>query len=171
MSADSLWVEKYRPKTISDILGNKEAKTTFIAENLGIQMFYYEKSPEEKLEILKELSSKQKVVMIGDGINDAPSLSVADVGISFGEATQVAKLSADIVLLNEDIKELLRTIAIGKKTMKTIKQNLFWAFAYNIVAIPIAALGYLNPMWGVMFMAMSDVVVIGNSLAMRISKI
>ena len=150
--------------------GDKQIKTEPIAKQLGIQTFYAEKSPKEKLEILKDLGEKQKVVMIGDGINDAPSLSAADVGISFGKATEVAQLSADIVLLNNNIDSLVRTIAIGQKTMKTIKQNLFWAFAYNIIAIPVAALGFLNPMWGVLFMAMSDVIVIGNSLAMRVSK-
>ena len=150
--------------------GDRESKTKTIAKNLAITTYYAEKSPAQKLEILKELSSNKKVAMIGDGINDAPSLSVADVGISFGKATQVAKLSADIVLLKDDIQSILTTIAVGKRTMKTIKQNLFWAFAYNIIAIPVAAFGYLNPMWGVLFMAMSDVVVIGNSLAMRIRK-
>ena len=150
--------------------GDREAKTKIISDNLGITTYHAEKSPKEKMEILKSLSSEEHIVMVGDGINDAPSLSIADVGISFGEATQVAKQSADIVLLNNDINALLRTIQLGKLTLRTIKQNLFWAFAYNIVAIPIAALGYLNPMWGALFMAFSDVIVIGNSLAMKIRK-
>ena len=150
--------------------GDRESKTQIISNHLGISLYYAEKSPSEKMEILKELSTQEKIVMVGDGINDAPSLSLADVGISFGEATQVAKQSADIILLNNDIRALMRTIKLGKLTLRTIKQNLFWAFAYNIIAIPVAALGFLNPMWGALFMAFSDVVVIGNSLAMKIRK-
>ena len=103
---------------------------------------------------------------------DAPSLSKADVGISVGGASSIAVQSADIVLLNKNnLNQLVDAFKISKHTYKTIKQNLFWAFAYNIVAIPIAAMGYLNPMWGAFFMAFSDVIVIGNSIRLKYKKL
>ncbi|MGY8989451.1 MAG: heavy metal translocating P-type ATPase, partial [Flavobacteriales bacterium] len=100
------------------------------------------------------------------------SLSIASVGISVGGSTGVAIQSSDVVLLNKNnLKQLTTALQISKHTFLTIKQNLFWAFAYNIVAIPIAAMGYLNPMWGALFMAFSDVIVIGNSIRLKYKKL
>ena len=110
--------------------------------------------------------------MVGDGINDAAALSKATIGISLANATQIAIESSDVILLNNvDLIQLPKALEIGKHTLLTIKQNLFWAFSYNIIAIPIAISGLLNPMWGALFMAFSDVIVIGNSIRLRYKKI
>lgn len=152
--------------------GDKENVVESLARECGITEFYFEKNPIEKLEIVKSIHGKTVVAMVGDGINDAPSLAQASVGISFGNASQVAINSAQVVLLNkEKLTPLLDAIAISKMTIQTVKQNLFWAFFYNVIAIPVAAIGYLNPMIGALSMAFSDVMVIGNSIRLRFRKI
>ena len=152
--------------------GDKKAKCKYLSDKISFNSVYSEQLPHEKLKIIKQCSLSETTAMIGDGINDAPSLSIASVGISVGGSTGVAIQSSDVVLLNKNnLKQLTTALKISKHTFLTIKQNLFWAFAYNIVAIPIAAMGYLNPMWGALFMAFSDVIVIGNSIRLKYKKL
>jgi len=147
--------------------GDKQEKAQAVADALGIQQVFAQQLPKQKLEIIERLSKEAPTAMIGDGINDAPALAKATLGISLSNASQAAIQSAQVVLMNGNISRLSRALSISEKTVQTIRQNLFWAFAYNIVAIPVAAMGYLNPMWGALFMAFSDVVVIGNSIRLK----
>jgi Cu+-exporting ATPase len=142
-----------------------------VADILGINEVHSEKLPDEKLTVIDVYKKKGKTVMIGDGINDAPALTKADVGVSMIDASQIAIQSARVILLNTDLQSVIQFLQISKHTLITIKQNLFWAFAYNVVAIPVAALGFLNPMMGAFTMAFSDVVVIGNSLRLKRKKL
>lgn len=151
--------------------GDRVGKTQKLAEKIGVADYYAEKLPAEKLAIIQRIGEKEMTAMVGDGINDAPALAQADLGISLSSASQVAIQSARVVLLNGRIDVLPKAFAISEKTVQTIRQNLFWAFAYNIVAIPIAAVGLLNPMWGALFMAFSDVIVIGNSIRLKYKKV
>ena len=152
--------------------GDKEIKCKNIGYKIPFHSIKWEMLPEEKLSVIKETNLNNRTAMIGDGINDAPSLSEATIGISIGGSTAVAIQSSDIVLLNKNnLEQLPKALQISKHTFLTIKQNLFWAFSYNIVAIPIAAMGYLDPMWGALFMAFSDVVVIGNSIRLKYKKL
>ncbi|MDP9048968.1 MAG: cadmium-translocating P-type ATPase, partial [Bacteroidota bacterium] len=151
--------------------GDKNNRCMEVASLIGIDEVHSEKLPDEKLAVIDIYKQKGKTVMIGDGINDAPALTKADVGVSMNDASQIAIQSARVILLNTDLHSVVKFLQISKHTLLTIKQNLFWAFAYNIVAIPIAALGFLNPMVGAFAMAFSDVVVIGNSLRLKTKNI
>ncbi|ASU35046.1 heavy metal translocating P-type ATPase [Mucilaginibacter xinganensis] len=151
--------------------GDKNNRCLKVAKLIGIDEVHGEKLPEEKLKVIDIYKQKGKTIMIGDGINDAPALTQADVGVSMNDASQVAIQSARVVLLNTDLISVVKFLQISKHTLLTIKQNLFWAFAYNIIAIPVAALGFLNPMLGAFTMAFSDVVVIGNSLRLKKKKV
>lgn len=151
--------------------GDKKEKATHVAQLLGIDEVVAEKSPEEKLSIITELNKQQPTAMVGDGINDAPALAKATVGISLSEASQIAMQSAQVVLMNHGLKNLPTALGLGKHTYITIKENLFWAFAYNIVAIPVAALGFLSPTFGALVMGLSDVVLAINSIRLNFKKV
>lgn len=151
--------------------GDKASKVIQLGEQLGVSESKAEQSPMEKLDHIKSLSKDGMTIMVGDGINDAPALTQADIGVSLSEASKIAMQSSEIVLMNNSLGKLKDAHHISKLTLKTIKQNLFWAFAYNIVAIPVAALGFLNPMIGALFMAFSDVVIILNSLKLKFKKL
>ena len=152
--------------------GDKEEKVRAMAEKCGIENYESEQLPEQKLAKIDALNQDGFTVMVGDGINDAPALAKASIGVSLSSATQVAINSAEIVLLNKSsLKSAWDAYNISQHTYLTIKQNLFWAFAYNVVAIPIAAMGFLNPMVAALSMAFSDVIVIGNSIRLRYKNI
>lgn len=163
-------IQFLKDRGITPILlsGDKEAHCIRVADALGISKVYAEQSPEEKLNILDILTKEGPTAMVGDGVNDAPALTKATVGISLGNATEAAIQSSQIVLLQDNISRLQDLYKIGKHTVLTIRQNLFWAFFYNVLAIPLAAVGLLSPLIGAFTMALSDVVVIGNSLRLRI---
>lgn len=152
--------------------GDRFLQSELVARQLGIQTTIAEQLPEQKLEHIARLSLEGRTIMVGDGINDAPALARADVGVSAGQATPVALQSAQVVLLGTgDLDKLRDAILIGRHTLLTIRQNLFWAFFYNILAIPLAAFGLLSPMIAALSMAFSDVIVIGNSIRLRTKKL
>ncbi|MDZ4666957.1 MAG: cation-translocating P-type ATPase [bacterium] len=152
--------------------GDKESKVKNVANLLGVHTYYAEQLPAQKLRYIETLvNQKEPVVMVGDGVNDAPALSKVSVGISFVKASDIAIQSANLVLMNGNLNTLNEAHQISIQTYKTIKQNLFWAFFYNIICIPLAAAGFMHPMLGALSMAFSDVIVIGNSLWLGVKKI
>lgn len=166
-------VSYLKSKQIKTILlsGDRKEKCDLIAASLGIDEVIAEKTPEEKLTIISQLNAATPTAMVGDGINDAPALAKATIGISLSEASQLAIQSAQVVLMNSGIKNLPLALGLGKHTYTTIRQNLFWAFFYNIIAIPIAAFGFLTPTFGALVMGMSDVVLAINSVRLFFKKV
>lgn len=166
-------IDYLHSKGIKTILlsGDRAAKCKLMAKQLGIDTVIAEQTPEQKLSKITELSAAAPTVMVGDGINDAPALAKATVGISMGDASQIAMQSAPVVLMNNGLKNLPLALGLGRHTYITIKQNLFWAFAYNIVAIPVAALGFLTPTFGALVMGLSDVVLAINSARLFVKKV
>jgi len=154
------------------LTGDNKKTAKAIANRVGIEKYYAEVLPDGKANIVKELQKQGSIVaMVGDGINDAPALTTADLGIAIGTGTDVAIESSDITLIKGNLLDVISAIKLSKRTIKTIKQNLFWAFVYNIIGIPLAALGMLNPMIGALAMSFSSVSVISNSLRLKRYKI
>ena len=153
------------------VSGDNQSKVENAAKGLPFAEQHANVLPNQKMELLQKWQKQGSVAMTGDGINDAPALAAANVAIGLGHGSDLAKQQADFILLGKNLDMLPIAHKISKITLGGIKQNLFWALAYNVVAIPVAALGFLNPMWAAMFMAMSDVVVIGNSLRLRFKHI
>ena len=160
-------------KNIKTILlsGDLKNKCEVIAGKLWIDEVYAEQTPAQKMEIIAALNNATPTAMVGDGINDAPALAKATLGISLSDASHIAMQSSDVILMNSGIKNLPLALGLGKHTYITIKQNLFWAFIYNIVALPIAAFGLLTPTLAALAMGFSDIVLAVNSVRLFVKKV
>ncbi len=174
-------IKKIKEKNIEVIMltGDNSLTAKYIGEKLKIDKIFSEVLPSEKEIIIKSLQSEnKKVVMIGDGVNDAPALTRADIGVAIGAGTDIAIESADIILIKNDLNDFIKAFNLSRATLKTIKQNLFWAFFYNIIGIPLAA-GVLfipfdlklNPMFAAAAMSLSSVFVVMNALRLKTIKI
>jgi Cu+-exporting ATPase len=152
------------------ITGDNPRTAQGIAAAAGIAEgnVFAEVRPEQKAEFVKKLQAQgEKVAFVGDGINDAPALEQADLGIAVSRASDVAREAADIILLKSDIEAVPESIGLARASLRTIKQNLFWAFFYNAAAVPLAVLGFMSPVLCAAAMGASDIVVIGNALRLR----
>ena len=166
-------INYFRSKGIKTFLlsGDNNFKCAKISKALGIDEFYAAQTPAQKLEIISSLNSTAPTAMIGDGINDAAALAKATIGISLSDATEIARQNSQVVLMNRGLQNLPLALGLGRHTFITIKQNLFWAFFYNIIAIPIAAFGFLTPGIAALAMGFSDVILAANSVRLKWKKV
>jgi len=166
-------IDYCRSQNIKTILlsGDNTAKCMQVADALGINEVIAEQNPKQKLDTIEALCKQTPTVMVGDGINDAPALAKATISISLSSASQLAIQSASVVLMNNGLQKLPIAMQLGKHTYNTVKGNLFWAFCYNIIAIPFAAIGLFTPTAGALLMGLSDVVLAINSLRLNWKKI
>ena len=160
------------------LTGDNKITASYVATKLGIEHIHSEVKPDEKFEVIKNLQKEAKVMFVGDGVNDSPSISQANIGITLNSGSDITKDAGDIILMNNDISSVLKSINLSFKTMTTIKQNLFWAFFYNSLGIPLAA-GVLYPVFGIMLspmyagiaMSFSSLCVVLNSLRLKMYKL
>lgn len=159
------------------LTGDNNETAQYVKEQTGVQTVYSELMPDEKENIVKKLKESGITVMVGDGINDSPALISSDVGIAIGAGTDIAIDSADIILTKSDLADVLTAVELSKKTLKNIKENLFWAFIYNLIFIPVAAGVFYNslhirmaPMYGTIAMSMSSICVVSNALRLKFFK-
>ncbi len=162
---------------VAMITGDSENGARTISEKVGIDQFFYRVLPDQKATFVEDFKNKGVTIMVGDGINDAPSLVVSDIGVAMGKGTDVAIESADVVLMKGQLSRLVSLIRLSKKTLWVIKENLFWAFIYNVLGIPIAfGVLYpffgirLDPMFGALAMMLSSISVVSNSLRLKLFK-
>lgn len=163
-------VESLKKEGVNVIMltGDNERTARAVARELGIEEVLAGVLPKDKAGVIRGIKAKGKVVaMVGDGINDAPALAESDIGIAIGSGSDVAKETGGIILIRDDVRDVVAGIRLSKAVMRTIKQNLFWAFAYNGIGIPIAALGFLNPIIAAAAMALSSLSVVTNSAMLK----
>jgi Cu+-exporting ATPase len=167
-------IEKLKEMGIKTVMitGDNFSTAENIAKRIGIDSFEAEVMPDDKANAVKKYQSNNEVVaMVGDGINDAPALAQSDVGIAIGSGTEIAMETGSVVLMSGNLEGVIGAVKLSKRTISIIKQNLFWAFIYNTIGIPLAALGLLNPMFAALAMSMSSVSVVSNSLRLKNFKI
>jgi Cu+-exporting ATPase len=146
------------------ISGDHRAAAEAVAQRLGIDEVHAEVLPEEKAQLVAQLRGQGRIGMVGDGLNDAPALAAADVGLAMSTGTEVAMAAAGITLMRGDPRLVAGAVEVSRRTVAKIRQNLFWAMAYNVVGIPLAAFGLLSPVFAGAAMALSSVCVVSNAL-------